>query len=1158
MRRLIRRSLLTGVLAALSVAAMGSGAASAAAPAWQLLVTTGPTHLPPTASEVQTVEVDATGGTFTLSLAGDTTVPLPFDVDSAVLRDAIEDLPSVGGAGGTVEVEAEDGLYYVRFRGSLAGTDVATMLADATSLTGGAEAVTIDTPTQGGDPGEGKLLVFPTNVGGAATAGPVTVQVGPLPPGIVTSNSPTGEGGWVCGPAGAGNSSATCTLATSVPALNAIHPVVVPLRVEASAAMEASVPVSIEGGGALVDPFGRDAVEAPLIVSEAPAEPGVQALWAESFDENGLPATQAGGHPNASATMFLVNTNISAIGDVVPAGDPRDVIVDLPPGFVGNPMVTARCPITRSSCFDPSTKIGEAKPMAGIFPPLITATEAPISSDTPPTGFAAQFSFKVVESLSTTVASLRSDEDFGVRVMAPNIVPYYNVYGAYVMLEGRPAPAGGKAFLTSPSGCATEAASAPGVTMRTNSWQSPSLFDAKAVTISPVADCDDPGLKFDPDFTFQPSSTSGSTPVATEAHLHVDQAGLLGFDDEGNLDPGVLAPPHLKDSVVTLPEGLNLNPSAANGLEACTTAQIGFKGNGYPMPNPTRFDMSTPRCPDASKIGTATVETPLLDEALNGTVYLAAQGDNPSDSLIAMYLVIDDEKTGITVKLPGKVVPDPKTGQLTATFENNPQLPFEDLTLKFRGGGPRSTLATPDVCGTYETKGSWTPWSAPESGPPSPTIDSFTVAGNCSPSKAQRPFDLGFSAGTTDPKAGKHSPFTLRITRPDGSQELDTVSATVPQGLLATLKGVEICSDAQIAKATSRSNPGDGTKEIADPSCLSSSQVGTTTIGAGVGSEPIYVKTGKAYLTGPYKGAPASLTFIVPAVAGPFDLGVQVVRTALNVDPKTAQVTAVSDRIPQILSGIPVQIRDVIVNVDRNGFILNPTNCEAMSVTAKVGGSNGAVSNLSNRFQVDGCKGLKFKPKLSLKLQGKTKRASYQRLTATLTAKPGEANISRTAVTFPHSIFLAQEHIRTVCTRVQFAADACPKGSIYGHAEAITPLLDGTISGPVYLRSSDNTLPDLVAALRGPDDQPIEVELSGRTDSKNQGIRNTFDIVPDAPVTKFTLQMFGGQKSLLVSSQNLCKGTHKASVRMSAHNGMRHDFRPALKVKCPKGKAKGK
>jgi hypothetical protein len=1149
-------------LALLFAVSAFTASAYAAAPAWRTLAVTGPTNLPPVNSEIQQVAVDATGGTFTLTFGSETTAPLAFNATPAAVKAALDALGGIKGSGGAVEVNGGPGgaganaPYFVRFRGGLAATDVAEMTAGSSGLTGGAATATVGTETEGGSAGEGTLAAYASNVGGADSVGVTELTVGPLPPGIETAGNASGLG-WTCPATGAGQTTVTCTKAGTVPALSAANPVNVPLRVTGSAAPSSSVRVVTSGGGAAVDPLDRNAYLAQITVSDARVNAGVQAIWAGAFDAEGNPSTQAGAHPNVAATMFLVNTNPSALGFPVPAGDPRDVIVELPPGFIGNPMVTARCPRNQPLgpgtgsepvCDRESVEVGSAQPATRIFGGDIEQRSA-VYNTVPATGYAAQFGFFVVEARATALGSLRSDSDFGVTVTSPNIPTAYKVFGSFFAFEGSPAAAAGKAFLTNPSSCSHQAAITPTTTIAANSWQVPGLFGSQTVGIPPVTGCDQ--LNFDPSFSFQPSDQRAASGVATTARIHVDQSGLL--------DASKLAAPHLKDSVVALPAGVTLNPSAAAGLEGCSTAQMGLLGTGFAMPNPVRFSQEPVTCPDAAKIGTAEIKTPLLEKPLNGTVYLAAQDDNPFRSLLAMYIVVDDEETGVTIKLPGEIQTNAQTGQLTAVFQNNPQVPFEDLTLNFRGGGPQSTLATPDVCGTYTTNGTFTPWSAPESGPPAQTQDSFEITSGtggsaCPRTKAERPFNLGFEAGSMHPVGGADSPFTLRVTRPDGNQELDRITVSTPPGLLASLRGIGSCSEAQLAAAQA---PGrTGKEEIAVPSCPASSQVGTTTIGAGVGSSPIYVKTGKVYLSGPYKGAPLSLAFVVPAVAGPFDLGVQVVRTALRVNPKTAQVTAESDSIPQILKGIPLLVRDVRVDLDRPGFVRNPTNCETMAVAGQVTGGSGAVSNISSRFQVGNCTNLGFKPALKLQLKGGTKRNKYQQVTATLMARPGDANIAGASVRFPRSIFLAQNHIRTVCTRVQFAADSCPPGSIYGEAEAETPLLDQPLKGPVYLRSSDNPLPDLVVALRGPDNQPIEVELAARTDSKNRGIRNTFDFVPDAPVSKFTLRMRGGQKSLLVSSRDLCLRKERAIVKMRGQNGKVRDFRPRVEVNCKKNKKK--
>jgi hypothetical protein len=339
------------------------------------------------------------------------------------------------------------------------------------------------------------------------------------------------------------------------------------------------------------------------------------------------------------------------------------------------------------------------------------------------------------------------------------------------------------------------------------------------------------------------------------------------------------------------------------------------------------------------------------------------------------------------------------------------------------------------------------------------------------------------------------------------------------------------------------------------PSCPAASQLGTVSAGAGSGPSPFFVQ-GKVYLAGPYKGAPLSIAIITPAVAGPFDLGAVVVRAGLYVDESTAQITVKSDPLPTILQGIPLDVRSVAVQVDRNQFTLNPTNCEEKAITAQLTSLAGAVASLQSHFQVGGCAGLGFKPSLKLSLKGATKRTGHPSLTATVTYPKGGSytNIARAQVTLPHSEFLDQAHIKTICTRVQFAAKACPAASVYGHAKAITPLLDAPLSGPVYLRSSNHELPDLVADLNG----QVEVTLVGRVDTgKSGGIRNTFEAVPDAPVSKFVLSMQGGKKGLLVNSADICGKPQRAIVNLTAHNGKTLKMTPVIANSCGAKAKKG-
>jgi hypothetical protein len=1029
------------------------------------------------------------------------------------------------------------------------------------------------------------------NTGTDPTVGPTTVAV-TLPSGVMFASA--AGSGWSCSIA-----AQSCTHAASVGPGASFGVLKVRTWVVPEEAPETVTATFTTSGG------GAPAAMAQQTYTQGPQlQFGFTAFSVKATDEAGLDHTQAGGHPYTAASFLTLPTRTLPHGKEGALESVRDLNFALPPGFIGNPRaIDERCTVNEvkaGSC-------PESAAIGGAHLEIVNGAAIPadpvVFNVVPPAGYPAAFALRPVPGSPATyvvLAKVRSNGDYGVTAVTPlppqplellklDVVRLCG-YGAraefgtnnswtFKGCKVKSDPDSFKVpFVTNPTRCQGPP---PSTRVEMDSYQNPGAIDAEGFPV--LADPDwktkealSPPLTgcaalseawvgkgpapTPPTLSFQPDSARAAAPAAYTAQLRIPQPGLTEVDG--------LATAHLKDTRVVLPEGLALNPSAAAGLGACSEAQAGLLGTGFPEPNPIRFTTTSAGCPENSRIGAVKVSTPLLDKPLPGSVYLAAQDANPFGSRFAIYLVIEDaEDSGIKATLAGQVQTDPASGQITTVFRDNPQVPVEELGVRFFGG-PRASLANPDLCAPYTTRTELTPWSAAD--PYNPTAAETAVSlsavaidtapegrSSCPATKADRPFDLGFEAGSANPLAGAGTAFSLRISRPAGSQELDRVTVRTPPGLLAVLKGLGRCSDAALAAAQA---PGrKGAAEIASPSCPSSSQVGSTTVGAGAGPNPFYVKTGKVYLTGPYQGAPLGLAFVVPAVAGPFDLGVQVVRTALHVDPRNGQVTAKSDPIPQILEGVPLNIRDVRVELDRPNFALNPTNCEAMAVTAQLSGASGATASLQNRFQVGGCEGLRFKPKLRLRLHGATRRAAYQRLVATLTAAPGEANIARTAVTFPHSTFLAQEHIRTVCTRVQFAADACPKGSVYGTATAITPLLDDPLTGPVYLRSSDNELPDLVAALRGPDSLPVEVELVGRTDSKNGGIRNTFDVVPDAPVSKFTLKLFGGQKSLLVNSRNLCKGPkQRATVRMLAHNAKRRDFRVVVGNDCGKKRKGGK
>jgi hypothetical protein len=618
---------------------------------------------------------------------------------------------------------------------------------------------------------------------------------------------------------------------------------------------------------------------------------------------------------------------------------------------------------------------------------------------------------------------------------------------------------------------------------------------------------------------------------------------------------------HLRRAVVTLPAGMGLNPSGSNGLQACTDAQ--FKKGVRTYDN---------ECPAESKIGTVEITSPPLASPLRGDIYVGEQksSDPTSGEEFRVLVEAKEADEGVDIRLIGHTSADPVTGQLTTTFDEQeigplagklptglPQAPFESVVLRF--DGPHVVLTSPPTCASAESRGQMEPWARP--GTQAPVSSAFMLSsdpqgGTCPATLGARGFTPGYTAKTDSPKAGAYSPFRVHIGRPDGQQELKLVDVTLPKGLTGNLSGIPYCSASALDAAAHSS----GRAEISSPSCPSASRIGTASTTSGTGDRAVTLGGG-AYLAGPYRGAPLSMAVITPAVSGPFDLGTVLVRVALNVDPETAQIRAVSDAIPDVFGGVKLDIRSIDVNVDRGKFMLNPTSCAAQATAGTIngGGSDPASSSawssyaVSAPFQATQCNKLGFRPKLFTRLsggKGVTQRAKHPKLRAILEAREGDANVARSALTLPHALFLDQGNIRTVCTRPQLASDTCPKAAIYGHAEARSPLLDGKLKGPVYLVSSDHELPDLLANLRG----QVNIHLRGVITSPHGGIKTVFASTPDVPVSKFILRMEGGpHKGLLVNSRNLCRGRLSSYMNVKGQNGKKL-VNKHLKLRVPCGK----
>jgi hypothetical protein len=968
----------------------------------------------------------------------------------------------------------------------------------------------------------------------------------------------------------------------------------------------------VEGGGVAQAATDVDTVD----FSQTPSSFGVVPGSFESDVFNraypfGERSRQAGDHPFEQRVNFDLNaaTAVSADDGTREAfsnGLVKTIEVTLPRGLIGNPEALPKCDpvdfaqagatLNATTC-PPSTQVGYLNIQVlelgshsgqGCCLKNAIATRVALYNLVPPKGTPVDLAFDAGGFVQGHIyATLDPSQGYAIKSVTPNISALLNVRGSEVTLWGVPGdPAHSKfryfvgppetdpafgapfsapilPFLTSPMDCGFDNG---GVKLRVDSYQNPGQLTAAQEDSHPVdvKGCDDPRFQFEPQTSLQPTSRAAGGPTGLEVHLEVPQRNeevneASKLYAEEKFVQGISTPP-MKKVVVTFPEGMTLNPSAAQGLGTCSAAQIGL-GTDSPV-----------TCPDNSQYGTLTLHTPILplNAQPEGQIYVAKQTENPFRNFLSFYMVIQEPERGILVKIPFKAELDPLTGRITGTLDDLPQFPVSDFQMTLKGG-VRAGLVNPTTCGTKVITAEFFTWqdpSVPHTKTSSYDITQKPDGSPCVNNLGERPFKPLFEAGTTNNTAGGYAPFAFQLTRGDDDQEFSQVGITLPPGLAAKFAGVVICPDAGIARALSRETvAGDGALEQADPSCPASSQIGTTEVGTGVGVPLTYVP-GKVYLAGPYHGAPISLVVISPAIVGPYDLGVITVRTALNVNPETAQGSALTDPLPQIFQGVPVRIRDIRLDLDRPGFSLNPTSCTEKQIRAHVTGTGANVAStaddtgadLSERFQAADCASLGFKPSLGFHLRGSTHRGGHPKLKAVVTypKKGAYSNIAAASVSLPPSEFLDEAHIVTVCTRVQFAAKACPSGSVYGEAEAKTPLFEQPLKGPVYLRSNggERLLPDLVAALRGPASQPVEVDLVGHIDSIRGGIRNTFEVVPDAPVTKFTLSLKGGNKGLLINSINLCSKDNRTTAKLRSQSGVELTTHPLLRTRCGKVKKK--
>jgi hypothetical protein len=936
-----------------------------------------------------------------------------------------------------------------------------------------------------------------------------------------------------------------------------------------------------------------------LLAIAVVAAPTQAAFDVKRFDvtvtnQDGSPVTQAGSHPYAVTSEFEFNSFGSGFQSF-PDGEIRDILIEQMQGFIGDVSAVPTCSTAdflairdgegRNSCSN-ETVVGIIA--AQVIPFFFGPGSAVVSihSIEPPPGIPLRLGFTVLGVSVAIDAAPSTEEPYNIIAGQKKVPQTLRVFGGKVQLWGNPSspvfdhlrndcgtrpafePLAQVEFipgpLDTPEGCPSSESERPFLTVprsctgpgltsyEATSWQNPGVWvTGSEVTHDNAVPPNPQGFTGCGKLGYAPTIESQTTTDSTETGSGLEFS--LEFHDEGLKNPSGLAQSDTKKAVVALPEGMTINPSIGEGLGVCSPTQLDAE---------TLNSASGEGCPNASKFGTVHFETPIVNEAIGGELFLAQQDDpttsepgaeNPFDTLIAFYILLRNPNLGVLAKLPVKLEPDPKTGQLIATLDDIPQFPVGEFSLHLREG-QRAPLVSPPTCGVHQTVATLYPWADPDN-PRTVTSDfeiTSGIGGGACPPGGVPPFNPRFEAGSVNNNAGSFSPFNMRLIRQDGEQDMTKFSAILPPGELGSLAGVSKCPDSAVDVAKAKT----GREELAAPSCPANSLIGHTLAGAGVGSALTYVG-GQVYLGGPYKGAPLSVISITPAVAGPFDAGTVVVRLGLTLNPKTAEVEvdgAASDPIPHIIKGIVLKVRDLRVYVDRPNFTLNPTSCDESSARATLFGSfvdvfdpaDDRPVDLATRFQAANCLNLGFKPRLNLNLKGGSKRGGHPGLSAIYRPRPGDANVEGLVVRLPRSAFLDQAHIRTICTRVQFAQDNCPKAAQYGYIRAWTPLLDEPLEGPAWLRSSDHKLPDLVFDLHG----IVDIEVSTRLDSAKGGIRATLDEIPDAPLSLVVLRMQGGKKGLIVNSRDLCAKPSRANVEFSGHNGKRHDFNPVMRAQC--------
>jgi uncharacterized repeat protein (TIGR01451 family) len=1020
-------------------------------------------------------------------------------------------------------------------------------------------------PTNIAPGGSGLYRVHVQNTGDAPSAGTVTVS-DTLPAGLKAASEPASGVDWQTGTA-MSCKGLTCTYASAI-ASDDLLELTIPVEVEATVPEGSSVTnlVSVSGGGA-----PEVVWETSTAISSAPASFGIAA----GSVATALSSFQAGAHPDLTSTVAF-----NTVGYGLLAGEPEEVVTDLPPGFVGDLADTPRCPIATFTEIEEGNAIPlhcSLSTQVGTVAVALTAGDVldereivPVFNVTTNPGEIAKLAFHVIKYGIQGTISLRPG-DYGVRATFQNIIDnVFQFAGISLTVWGVPsdpshdlmrglvcsapgdcsydsatkasvyAPGGQSVsnlpvpYLTAPTDCTSEP---PQTTIEADSWEEPEREVSVTSSVGPLTGCGQ--LEFAPAITASPDTADADTPAGFTFGVKMGQEGLTNEAVDSEAD--------IEDTQVTLPEGVAVNPGQANGLGACQEAQARLEEEGPPT------------CPSDSKVGHVEIETPILRNKLEGEVYVLQS--NPPN--LQLLVAPEDPQDGIYVKFVGDVHLNETTGQLVTTFEKTPQLPFSGLKLSFSGGA-QAALSTPTGCGTYTTATDFTPYSTPFVADVFPT-SSFAIetgTGGAACPSSPLPFAPAMDAGATTDQAGGFTDFSLLLSRADDQQRISTLQFKTPEGLLGEIAKVPLCTSAQ-AEADA---------------CPQASQIGHTVVEAGPGPYPLVVPQpgqppAPIYLTESYEGAPFGLLIKVPLVVGPFVLQTQVVRARIEVDPLTSQLTVTTSPLPQIIDGVPADLRTINAVIDRPEFMFNPTSCAPTSFSGTATSAQGASAAISTHYQVGSCQSLKFKPDFKVSTSGKTSRADGASLDAKIVYPTGnlgdnqassQSNIKSVKVDLPKQLPSRLTTLQKACPAATFEANPalCPADSRVGAARAITPVLPVPLTGPAFFVSYGGAkFPELVIALQG---YGVTIYLHGETFISKAGITSsTFRQVPDVPIDSFEISLPEGPFSALAANGNLCtvKGGLEMPTAFTAQNGaVIHQNTPIGVTKCPptRGKAKAK